>query len=66
MTTWTVREDAAGWSVHRDHREAESGLTSQEDAVDAVRRGFVPRDRVVLEERDGYRTPITRRMRRRR
>jgi hypothetical protein len=66
MTTWTVREDASGWSVHRDHRQHEQGLASEDDAVDEVRRRYTPRDTVVLEERDGYRTLITRRMRRRR
>ena len=66
MTAWTVQQDADGWSVYRGSRRVEERLGSEEDAVDLVRRRYTPRDTVHLEERDGYRTPITRRMKRRR
>lgn len=66
MTAWTVHQDAHGWSVYQGNRRVEDGLGTEEDAVDLVRRRYSPRDTVILQERDGYRTPITRRMKRRR
>lgn len=65
MAKWVVRQDSDGWSVHEGPRRVEDRLSSEEDAVDAVRRRFTPRDTVHLEEADGYRTRITRRMNRR-
>lgn len=65
MTAWIVRQGPSGWSVHKDKRQQEDNL-DEDDAMAHVRRHWISGDSVVQEERDGYRTPVTRRMRRRR
>lgn len=56
MAVWVIREDGDRWWVERG--PIRESFTTQEDALLYVRKERRVRDRVILEESDGYRTPL--------
>jgi hypothetical protein len=64
MATWVVREDKGKWRVSCGRISKEFG--TEADAIQYLRQERTWSDKIVLEEADGYRTPVTRRYTRRR
>jgi hypothetical protein len=61
MAVWVMAQSDGSWTV-RQGRVRES-FDSQDEALRFVRRWMRRGDRLVMEEADGYRTPIRARRR---
>lgn len=57
MATWLVREDGGSWVVR--HGRATQDFPTQDEAVKFVREQARPGEKVVMEESDGYRIPLS-------
>lgn len=57
---WVVVQDQHDtWSVWHGTRPVATGLSTEDTAVELVRRARRPHERVWLAEADGYRTDLT-------
>jgi hypothetical protein len=59
MARWVLKEDDAGWTVRCGRTSY--GVPSREEAERFVEHRKAPGDTVVVEETDGYRTPLRKR-----
>lgn len=60
MTVWRIREDREGlWAVTRDRQRVWDFSGNRQEVVSYVRSRMSRKDKVVMEEADGYRVPFS-------